>query len=266
MDFTLKTYKKLLETFQNSGYKFLTLEEFFKDLYTNLENGQKLLILRHDVDRIPNNSLETAKVEYSLNISASYYFRIVKASFHVEIIKSIVSLNHEIGYHYEDLALADGDYEKAFKQFDINLKKLRSFYPITTMCMHGNPLSKWDNRLIWDKFDYKKFGIICEPYFDIDYNKVFYITDTGRRWDALSINVRDKVDNADHFKCSYKSTSDIIAALKRDDFPKVVIINTHPERWSDSIFLWTKQLIMQNLKNIIKYLINTYNKKKNEKK
>ena len=37
------------------------------------------------------------------------------------------------------------------------------------------------------------FGIIAEPYFDVDFDEVFYLTDTGRRWDGDSVSVRDKV-------------------------------------------------------------------------
>ncbi len=59
--------------------------------------------------------------------------------------------------------------------------------------MHGSPLSKWDNRDLWKKYDYRDFGIIAEPYFDLDFDEVFYLTDTGRRWDGSSVSVRDKV-------------------------------------------------------------------------
>ncbi len=261
MDFTLKVYKNLLNAFKKAGYTFLTLENFVQDIHNNLKPGQRILVLRHDVDRKPENSLETARIESSLNISASYYFRIVKESFHQDIIKSILNLNHEIGYHYEDLAMSNGNYKEAYQKFEINLNRFRELYPIKTMCMHGNPLSKWDNRLIWEKYGYKNHGIICEPYFDIDYNKVFYITDTGRRWNAISINVRDKVKNGDQFSFCYKSTSNIIDALKRTDFPKIVIINSHPERWSDNFFSWFRQLICQNIKNIIKKIISKKYKK-----
>jgi len=46
--------------------------------------------------------------------------------------------------------------------------------------MHGIPLSKFDNRLLWAKYDYRDFGIIAEPYFDIDFDEVLYLTDTGK--------------------------------------------------------------------------------------
>ena len=68
---------------------------------------------------------------------------------------------------------------------------------VKTICMHGSPLSKWDNRDLWKKYDYRDFGIIAEPYFDVDFDEVFYLTDTGRRWDGDKVSVRDKVKGTD---------------------------------------------------------------------
>jgi len=33
------------------------------------------------------------------------------------------------------------------------------------------------------------------------------------------------------------------------------MINTHPQRWNDNIFYWTKELLAQNVKNQIKKII-----------
>ena len=59
--------------------------------------------------------------------------------------------------------------------------------------MHGSPMSPYDNRLLWTKYDYRDYGIIGEPYFDVDFSEVAYYTDTGRRWDGDSVSVRDKM-------------------------------------------------------------------------
>jgi len=64
--------------------------------------------------------------------------------------------------------------------------------------MHGSPLSKWDNRDLWKRYNYRDFGIIGEPYFDVNFDKVLYLTDTGRRWDGEGVSVRDKVTSVEH--------------------------------------------------------------------
>jgi len=84
-------------------------------------------------------------------------------------------------------------YSEAFRDFKENLEKLRKLYPVKTICVHGSPLSKWDNRDLWKRYDYRDFGIIAEPYFDIEFSDVLYLTDTGRRWDGNAFNIRDKV-------------------------------------------------------------------------
>ena len=68
---------------------------------------------------------------------------------------------------------------------------------VKTICMHGSPLSKWDNRDLWKKYDYRDFGIIAEPYFDLDFDEVFYLTDTGRSWNNSKASVRDKVEGTE---------------------------------------------------------------------
>ena len=75
MDFTLKIYKKFLHSLLANDYSFQTLENFIQQ-----PNNKKIVILRHDVDRLPSNALVIAKIEKEAGIKASYYFRIVKES------------------------------------------------------------------------------------------------------------------------------------------------------------------------------------------
>lgn len=244
-DFTLKIYSELVETIARAGYTMTSYEDFF----TGKTSG-KQYILRHDVDNLPLQSLRTAEIESANGAKGTYYFRIVKQSNHPHIIEAIAKLGHEIGYHYEDLALAHGNFEKAYEDYQKNLAYFRKYYPVTTICMHGSPLSKWDNRRIWEKYNYKKDGIIAEPYFDTDFNKVFYLTDTSRHWNGNDYSVRDKVQSP--FSIPVESTADLINKIKDNKLPSLVMQNIHPQRWSDDMYLWTKELVLQNVKNVIK--------------
>ena len=247
MDFTQKIYKELLESLKDEGYTFQTFEQFVQN------PDKKVVVLRHDVDKLPQNGLDLAKIEHSLGLQASYYYRIVKESNQPRLIEAVRDLGHEIGYHYEDLTLAKGDKTKAIEMWEKNLAYFRRFYPVTTACMHGSPMSKWDNRLIWEDHNYKDYGIIAEPYFDIDYHEVFYITDTGRSWNSTGVSVRDKVDSGFHI--GVESTHHFISLVKAGELPSKIIINTHPQRWFDPGFGWFRELVMQNLKNQVKRLI-----------
>ena len=257
MDFTRYTYYNLLKSLEEKYTNFLTLSDYVK-----LENKNiSVCILRHDVDLNPQNSLKIAEIENSLNIRGSYYFRIIPNSYNLDIMKKIQSLNHEIGYHYEDVDLVlkkskikfrnkEKLIDKAYDNFCTNLKFFRKDFIIDSICMHGSPLSKYDNRIIWEKYNYKELDIIAEPYFDINFSEFLYLTDTGRRWDGDSVSVRDKVES--NFNNSYSTTNDIILDAK--NLPNKIMLTIHPQRWHDNKLLWLKELIFQKIKNNIKRL------------
>ena len=255
MDFTLKKYTRLLLYFEKAGYQFVT----FEDYCDGRVSSDRFVVLRHDVDLKVENSLATAKIEASLGIQASYYFRVVPQSNRPEIIREIASLGHEIGYHYEDMAICQGDAEKAIAHFKEQLEYFRKYYPVKTVCMHGSPRSPFDGRDLWKTYSYRDFGIIGEPYFDTDFSKLFYLTDTGRRWDGFNVSVRDRIpvyqDLWTERGLVYHSTDDVMRAIGEGTFQHQLMMTTHPQRWTDNLFYWSKELVMQNTKNSIKRIL-----------
>lgn len=247
-DFTLDSYSDLLNAFKKTGYSFFTFEQFCEG-----KAKGNYVVLRHDVDLKPRNSLAVAQLEAEMGISSSYYFRVVPQSNHPEIIKQIASLNHEIGYHYEDLSFFKGNQEKALNHFQEKLQYFRLFYPVKTICMHGSPTSKIDNRMIWKNNSYKDFGIIGEPYFDVNFNKVLYLTDTGRTWDGEKYSVRDKVESGYSFHFQY--TTELVDAVLQGNLPNQIMITTHPQRWTNKMLPWINEYIAQSLKNKIKQFL-----------
>lgn len=256
MDFTLRTYRKLLVALLHKGYRFITFEQYCMLLPS--QRRERFVILRHDVDLKAENSLRIAQIENELGISASYYFRIVPDSNKPEVIRAIAKLGHEIGYHYEDMAIANGDVEKAYEHFTQQLAYFRQFYPVRTICMHGVPTSQWDGRDLWKHYDYKQLGIVGEPYFDVAFSEVFYLTDTGRRWDGYKVSVRDKIPQYQDLWTKqglvYRRTQTIIRAAKDDMLPPRIMITTHPQRWTSQPLPWLKELLWQSIKNTIKRL------------
>jgi len=238
----------LLESLISAGYEFQAFKNFVQ------EPLDKVVILRHDVDKKPENSLRFAEIEHEKGLKASYFFRVVPESLHVDKLLAIKKLGHEIGYHYEDMDSAKGDPEKAIRSFEENLQKLRKLAPIDTICMHGSPLSKYDNKELWRHFDYRDYCIIGEPYFDVDYSKVFYITDTGRKWNNREASIRDKVESP--FEIEVKSTEHFIELIKAGKMPEQMMINTHPQRWNDEVVPWVVELVSQTVKNRIKKIVS----------
>jgi len=251
MDFSYTSYEQLLKTLHSQGFLFCTLLDYFES--SNLM--QPFIIIRHDVEARYENALYFAQIQHEMGIKGSYYFRLLPKSYNGTVIKQIAALGHEIGYHYDDLSHCKGNYEKAIQRFRKNLVHLREIAPIVTITMEGAPLSRYDNRDLWKKFNYKDFGILGEPYFDINFNDLFYLTDTGRRWDGQLYNVRDKatkenpITNPQFLNLRYHATGDIIRAVNDGLFPRKAMLNFHPQRWNDKPLPWIKEFILQNIKN-----------------
>lgn len=247
MDFTIKKYNNLLNALIEQGYTFQT----YADHLSKPES--RSIVLRHDVDALPENSLAFAKIQAQLGVRGTYYFRAVPKSWNEEIIKEINALGHEIGYHYECLTTTKGVMELAIMDFEKNLSSLRLLAPVHTICMHGSPMSRYDSKDLWNHRDYKAYDIIGEPYFNTDFDEVFYLTDTGRRWDGQNVSVRDKVNSP--FKMSFRSTDEIIDACNNGELPEKIMFTFHPQRWNNHLLLWSKELVFQNLKNIVKRVL-----------
>ena len=239
MDFTIDKYRQLLQALQSYGFESL--------------------VLRHDVDLLPCNSLRTAQLEASMGLYGVYYFRAVPESWDDVIIREIAALGHEVGYHYESLTTCDGNVDAAYRDFCRNLDSLRKLVPVKSICMHGSPRSPFDSKVIWKKYDYHALGIENEPYLDTDFSKVFYLTDTGRRWDGYRVSVRDKIPQyQDEWTAKglvFHSTDDVIEGLKQNQIPKNLMMTVHPQRWNPFGFVWCKEVLLQNAKNVVKRII-----------
>jgi hypothetical protein len=263
MDFTFKSYKQLLQALQSQGYAFTTLADYIKNDSQSPNRkseivNRKLILLRHDVEARYQNAQQFAVIQHQMGIRGSYYFRLYKKPRNTRIIRSIADLGHEIGYHYDDLSFCKGNADQAIFRFEQHLDFLRTLAPVETITMEGAPLSSHDNRTLWETYDYKAYGIIAEPYFDLDFNNFFYLTDTGRRWDGWRVSLRDKVPQQDEWikqGLVYHSTNDIIKAANEGKLPDQIMMTFHPQRWNNALLPWTTELISQTLKNQVKRVL-----------
>jgi hypothetical protein len=230
-DFTLKKYDQLLKKIGAGDYRLKMMEN----------------IIRHDVDRSLTNALKMASLEYKRNIKTTYYFRFPK-TFNQKIIQKIFKMGHEIGFHYEVLDKARGNLNNAIKIFEKEWAHF-SKWNAETICMHGNPLSPWDNRNLWKKFDLKKYNVKYEGYLSFNFNNISYFTDTGRKWNNSKNSIKDITNSV---LKKIKNSDQLIAEIKNI---KRFYILTHPCRWNDNVVQWLKELIWQNVKNMGKRLL-----------
>lgn len=220
----------------------------------------KFVIMRHDIDRMPENALNTAKIEHEYGIKATYYFRSTKSVFRPDIMKQIEDMGHEIGYHYETLSEANGDYEKAIEIFQSTLNKFREISDIKTICMHGKPLSKYDNRDLWNVYDFRDYGIIGEAYLSLD-EELNYFSDTGRSWGSGN-NMRDFIPGKTEQKIADR-TDELIMLIEESKLDNLYIL-THPERWSSNVAEWCIYYSFDHAANLGKKMLMKFNRKGNQ--
>ena len=149
LDFTLTKYEELCSSIVQSGYAAVSVKDYFSRSLS-LQPREKVIILRYDVDRKPENALPMAEIERGFDIQATYYFRSTKEVFKAGIMQEIEKMGREVGYHYEVLDKAKGNYGEAMKIFEEELGEFRKICDVKTICTHGN-LSRWTNKDVWDK-------------------------------------------------------------------------------------------------------------------
>ncbi len=98
--------------------------------------------------------------------------------------------------------------------------------------MHGRPLSNWDSKDLWNKYDYHSYDLISEPYLDFNFNEILYLTDTGSRWDGDKYSIRDYVNSAYYF--DIHSTDDLIKHIQGYLLPHKIMLDAHPARWNNN--------------------------------
>lgn len=250
-DFTLSVYRDLLAAIRSAGYNVLAV----KDYFMHKEPPEPFIVLRHDVDRRPENALKMAGIEGAFGIRSTYYFRLTKQVFRPDIIRQIAASGHEIGYHYEVMDRAKGDPGRAERTFAAELGQLRSLADIRTACMHGNPLTHWDNRDFWKTHTPAQYGLLAEAYLSFDDPTLYYATDTGRGWNRRRYNLKDAFPEASvRLLPVCGATLQLVRGIASRKYRKVYL-QIHPNRWHWRRGAWHLQLAEDLAANFIKYLI-----------
>ncbi len=253
MDFTFQAYSAYLEAIKNTYDRILRFDEYL----TTEKKPASFALIRHDVDRHPLKALHMARLESEMGLHSTYYFRIKPHVFDPSIVRTIRRLGHEIGYHYETLSDANGDHSTALKQFEYHLSRMRKHSRINTISMHGRPLSSHNNLDLWrcpkvrSKLK-KMYDISGEIYLDIDYRDIAYLSDTGRNWDQIRSNKRDRVKS--DIQIRLKNGRELLTALQNKRWNKIVF-QIHPERWAQTRAEHFVQFVKDTGINLIKSLL-----------
>lgn len=249
--FSAKAYAGICDALVKSGYRSSTLLDWIRK--TEDQRAEPLqVVLRHDVDRFPSTCLALARIEAEAGLKASYYFRVPYTS-SPAVIREVARLGHEIGFHYESLDKGRGDPARAIQSFAADLKTLREHADIATVVMHGNPLSPWNNRDLWEHTELAQHGLVGEGYLSIDFSQLWYFSDTGRSWSEGGPNLKDHLPQGQHEapgKPLTSSTRSLVDAIQSKSTNLYIL--THPERWPSTPLAWGRSWAFDFLANSLK--------------
>jgi len=210
-DFTLNAYRKLLGYLQER-YKIVR----FKDLKKT--DSQNVLILRHDIDWSLDASLTMAKIEAKMGIGATYFVLLSHKLYNVfdsgqfQKLKSILSLGHEIGLHY-DPSVCESYGRPLEETVRFEAKQLRYLMgtEIASIASHNPALG---GKALGDLDGYLN---VYDPVYSEGF---LYISDSCRTWDA-----------------------ERTASLFSNDHPPKVQLLIHPALWQPDIC--TREQVLQ---------------------
>ncbi|MBV4504367.1 hypothetical protein HU751_005860 [Pseudomonas sp. BW13M1] len=248
MAFWQKEYESLVEALLELDKPIGGVADFLA-----APNAERI-ILRHDVDRLPQRACALARLEQRLGVRSTYYFRAsASGDFPSAAIRMIAQLGHEIGYHYEDLSFCKGDRDVAIARFLRNLKTLRTVASCSTVSMHGAPLSKYHNQDLLHAEDLQRATLLGDAVTSIEPYTPYYLTDTGGHWLATVTNLRDRVGQA----WPRHALPVDLPAFKQfaAEAQHPVYISTHPERWSHNLPSYLRAQAMDTLTNSIKRIL-----------
>lgn len=207
----LGEYKRILEYSLQEGYILTSLADWYEN---NFYPGKKVFLLRHDVDMNADCALEMFKIEQSLGVKSTFYFRWLTDK--SRIIRQIAQAGFEVSLHYETLAtycrkksikskasITEADLKCCF---DILVKEKNIFEKkygtIKTLSSHGAPRNRkmnTPNHVILNAGNRDLLSIYFETYDANIMNRIDkYISDssinTNHNW-RNNLNPSDEIRN-----------------------------------------------------------------------
>jgi hypothetical protein len=224
----LGTYRALLETALGAGYAIVSVERFWELIGADaVDPARRYLVLRHDIDTGPRTAGAMWRIERSLGIAGSYYFRLLTLD--LGLMAEIAAAGGEASYHYEELATvakrhhlrtradALAHLPEAQDRFRRNLARLRALtgLPMRVVAAHGDFVNR--------KLGLINCAILADPEFRVEvgieletYDEAFMSHVTSRHADLTSR--------------PYWTPSDPLAAIERAE--PVVYLLVHPRGWN----------------------------------
>lgn len=248
-------------------------DDFCKKLHENgihsvaarevLDDIQKYLVLKHDVETDVARAYALAIIEHKYGHRGSYYVQayLLDNPENVQLLKQMQKMGHEISYHYDVMDSCKGDIEKAIAEFDANKKKFEeNGFFLETLCQHGNPIVErvgyTSNRDFFRSHKvqgrYPDLSDIMVNFKDMRKTDYTYYSDAGRQFKMIFDPLTNDIVNSDDKNVIYPDLDAVFSSFGEQN----VIISTHPHRWTKSAVVYgVKTAVFKIIKVIAKVLV-----------
>ncbi len=183
--FKLSHYQECLQSALKMGYIFLTFEDYLQRK-NKLPKGQKITLLRHDIDHKLSLAKNLAAIEGGLKIRATYFIRL-HGDYNpynfsgYAIIKDLTAMNHELGLHHDaGFARLFSENAASFFKRDKEIFENIINKKISGISCH-EPNNSNDEFMVTDK-NIRQLGLKYQAYSPIFLKDMKYISDSSARW------------------------------------------------------------------------------------
>ena len=220
-------------------YSVVSLEDFLLDPVARM--GDRILILRHDVDQHPGCALTAARIERGLDLRATWYVRWRTAD--PAVIDALRASGGSVGLHYESLTrrVLDGYFDRRAglgPVIEIARQDLRGeiarfkelFGPLRSVCAHGDTRVPWARNLwLLEDQDVASFGVRADA-------------NLAMRSHALGAWLTDRSAAEGYWSDGHDPRS-----LLRDGISPIQCL-THPNNWASGLSLWRDRFLAASLR------------------
>jgi hypothetical protein len=173
-DFTRENYKRLVKL-AKENYKFC--------LYPNIEENNRFILWRHDVDFSINAARKLAVIETEENVVATYFLHLHSEFYNVleketaNHIRSIISYGHSLGVHFDPSFYGTEDISELESKLVLEQRILEDIFecPINAFSFH-NPTPSILCLKNW------QYGGMINTYADYFQEQVGYCSDSNGYW------------------------------------------------------------------------------------
>jgi len=174
-EFSIKGYKSLLETVLASEYRFVFFNEHSEHA------GERLCLMRHDIDADLEAAKAFAVAEHALGAKATYFVMLRSPVYNLfarhnhRCIEKILSLGHSLALHYDEAFYPDN--KKALPELvesEATVLEKAFDCKITTVSFHQPGPKVLANEI--------KIPQYINTYDKQDMEGIFYMSDSNMNW------------------------------------------------------------------------------------